>query len=156
MDYSSTIEEFIILAPCPVLQRAKLYPPLPAFITGQYLLIFQCYGVAFGPFLSRHMDSASFPSALLVLLHFLGQSWELFMDTRALLNPLNSLVHPHIIDRYGTAKPILLQMEILQCSLACLLHENNIFNKIIIPEELLRCFEFIPTHSEPQKILQIY
>lgn len=154
MGYS--VEGFIILALCPVLQRAKLYPPPPAFITGQHLLTFQCYGVAFGLLLRKHMDLASFPSALLVLLHFSSQSWELFMGTRALSNPHKSPVHPHTIHGYGMAKPILLQMEILLCFLACLFHKNNIFYKIISPEELLRCFEFIPTHSRPQKTLQIH
>lgn len=154
MDYS--VEGFIILASCPVLQRIRLYPPPSAFITEQHLPAFQCCGSAVRPLLTRHMDLASFTSALLLLLHFSSQCWELFMEARALSNPLKQLVHLHTIHGYGTAKPLLLQVEILQCSLACLLHQNNIFNEIISREELLRCFEFIPTHSGLQKTLQIY
>lgn len=105
--------------------------------------------------LSRHTDLAVFISALIVLLHF-SKSWELFMDTRAWSSPLKQLVHLQTIHGYGMPKSILFHMEMMLCSLACPLYENNIFNKIISPEELLRCLEFIPTHSGPQKIVQIY
>lgn len=154
MDYS--VEEFIILALCLVLQRAKLYPPPSAFITEQHFLTFQCYGAAVGLLLTEHVDLANFTSALFVLLHFPSQSWELFMEARALSSALKQLVPLHTIHGYGTAKPILLQVEILQCSLAFLVHQNDFFNGVISPEEPLRCFEFIPTHSGLQKRLEVY
>jgi len=41
-------------------------------------------------------------------------------------------------------------------SLACQLHLNNVFNETVSPEENLRCFDFLPPHSELQIMLHTY